>query len=158
MSLAEGTIANDQQYVLQVYGRPSFVIERGEGCYLYDTEGRRYLDMVAGIAVNALGYGDADVTEAIRSAAGGVLHLSNLYHNPHASVLAKALVQSAPGLDRVFLCNSGTEAIEGAIKFSRRYARDTHGEGKHTIVAFTGSFHGRSIGAVSAPDCRIASR
>src|SRR5688572_14941308 len=78
MSVADELIATDQQYILQVYGRPNFVIARGEGCYLYDTEGRRYLDMVAGIAVNALGYGDPDVAEAIRSHADGLLHLSNL--------------------------------------------------------------------------------
>jgi acetylornithine/N-succinyldiaminopimelate aminotransferase len=149
MSVADELIATDQQYILQVYGRPNFVIARGEGCYLYDTEGRRYLDMVAGIAVNALGYGDPDVAEAIRSHADGLLHLSNLYHNTQAGSLAKLLVESCASVDRAFLCNSGTEAIEGAIKFSRRYALDTHGKGKHVIVAFTGSFHGRSIGAVS---------
>jgi acetylornithine/N-succinyldiaminopimelate aminotransferase len=142
-------IAADQDYILQVYSRPDFVIARGEGCYLYDTEGRRYLDLVAGIAVNALGYGDPDVAEAIRSHADGLLHLSNLYHNTHAASLAKMLVDSCCSIDRAFLCNSGTEAIEGAIKFSRRYALDTHGAGKHVIVAFTGSFHGRTIGAVS---------
>jgi acetylornithine/N-succinyldiaminopimelate aminotransferase len=149
MATTQELIAADNDYILQVYSRPEFVIARGEGCYLYDTEGRRYLDLVAGIAVNALGYGDPDVAEAIRSSADGVLHLSNLYHNTHAASLAKLLVESCCSIDRAFLCNSGTEAIEGAIKFSRRYALDTHGTGKHTIVAFTGSFHGRSIGAVS---------
>src|SRR5262245_31102020 len=124
MTTAEQTIANDQDYILQVYSRPNFVFERGEGCYLHDTEGRRYLDMVAGIAVNALGYGDPDVTEAIRANAGGLLHLSNLYHNLNASSLARQLVESCKAADKTFLCNSGTEAIEGAIKFSRRYASD----------------------------------
>jgi acetylornithine/N-succinyldiaminopimelate aminotransferase len=149
MSSADAIIADDQQYILQTYSRPGFVFERGEGCYLYDTEGQRYLDLVAGIAVNALGYGDPDVTEAIRTNAGGLLHLSNLYHNTHAAALARRLVESCPGVDRAFLCNSGTEAIEGAIKFSRRYALDMHGTGKHTIVACTGSFHGRTMGAVA---------
>jgi acetylornithine/N-succinyldiaminopimelate aminotransferase len=149
VTTAEQTIANDQQYILQTYSRPNFVIARGEGCYLYDTEGRQYLDLVAGIAVNALGYGDPDVTAAIQQHASGLLHLSNLYHNPYAASLAKLLVESCCSIDKAFLCNSGTEAIEGAIKFSRRYALDTHGPGKHTIVAFTGSFHGRTIGAVS---------
>jgi acetylornithine/N-succinyldiaminopimelate aminotransferase len=149
MSVTAETIANDQQYILQVYGRPNFVIERGEGCYLYDTEGRQYLDLVAGIAVNALGYGDPDVAEAIRTNADGLLHLSNLYHNTQAAALAKLLVESCCALDKAFLCNSGAEAIEGAIKFSRRYALDTHGPGKHVIVAFSGSFHGRTIGAVA---------
>ena len=139
----------DRQYVLQTYGRPDFVFERGEGCYLYDTEGNRYLDCVAGIAVNALGYGDPDVTAAISQHAGGLLHLSNLYHNTSAANLAKMLVDSCCVIDRVFFSNSGAEAMEGALKFARRYARDRHGEGKTTIVAFDGSFHGRTMGAVA---------
>ena len=149
MSVTDDIIATDQQYVLQTYARPNFVIERGEGCYLYDTSGRRYLDCVAGIAVNALGYGDPDVTSAIREAAGGLIHLSNLYYTQPAGELARMLIASAPGLDRVFFANSGAESIEGALKFSRRYARDRHGEGKSTIVAFSGSFHGRTMGAVA---------
>ncbi len=142
-------VALDNQYILQTYGRASFVIERGDGCYLYDTTGQQYLDCVAGIAVNALGYGDPDVTAAISQHAGGLLHLSNLYHNMSGAVLAKTLVESAPWIDRVFFSNSGAEAIEGAIKFSRRYARDRHGDGKTTVVAFDGSFHGRTMGAVA---------
>ncbi|MFZ9859128.1 MAG: aspartate aminotransferase family protein [Roseiflexaceae bacterium] len=139
----------DQQYVLQTYARPDFVIERGEGCYLYDTEGNKYLDCVAGIAVNALGYADPDVTAAITQHAGGLLHLSNLYHNTSAAVLAKMLADSCCVIDRVFFSNSGAEANEGAIKFARRYARDRHGEGKNIVVAFDGSFHGRTMGAVA---------
>jgi acetylornithine/N-succinyldiaminopimelate aminotransferase len=149
MTTAEQVVSDDQNYILQVYGRPDFVIERGEGCYLYDTNGQRYLDMVAGIAVNALGYGDRDVTDVIQSHAGGVLHLSNLYHNTQAGTLARMLVESCPWADKVFLCNSGAEAIEGAIKFSRRYASDRSGPQKHVIVAFSGSFHGRTMGAVA---------
>jgi acetylornithine/N-succinyldiaminopimelate aminotransferase len=139
----------DQQYVLQTYARPDFVIERGEGCYLYDTDGHKYLDCVAGIAVNALGYGDPDVTAAITQHASGLLHLSNLYHNTSAAVLAKMLADSCCVIDRVFFSNSGAEANEGAIKFARRYARDRHGEGKNIVVAFDGSFHGRTMGAVA---------
>jgi acetylornithine/N-succinyldiaminopimelate aminotransferase len=139
----------DQQYVLQTYARPNFVIERGEGCYLYDTDGHKYLDCVAGIAVNALGYADPDVTAAITQHAGGLLHLSNLYHNTSAAVLAKMLADSCCVIDRVFFSNSGAEANEGAIKFARRYARDRHGEGKNIVVAFDGSFHGRTMGAVA---------
>lgn len=149
MSIAEEAISNEQQYILQTYARPNFVIERGEGCYLYDTEGRRYLDMVAGIAVNALGYGDPDVTAAITEHASGVLHLSNLYHSQAGPELAKLLVESCDGLERVFFSNSGAEAIEGAIKFSRRYAGEHYGSGKHVVVAFSGSFHGRTMGAVA---------
>jgi len=139
----------DRQYVLQTYARADFVIERGEGCYLYDSEGTQYLDCVAGIAVNALGYGDPDVTAAIQQHASGILHLSNLYHNNYQAPLAKMLADSCCVIDRVFFSNSGAEANEGAIKFARRYARDRHGEGKTTVVAFDGSFHGRTMGAVA---------
>jgi acetylornithine/N-succinyldiaminopimelate aminotransferase len=146
---AADVISAEQRYLLQTYARPEFVIERGEGCYLYDSEGRRYLDCVAGIAVNALGYGDPDVARAIREHADGLIHLSNLYHSRPAVELAQTLVDHTSWADRVFFCNSGAEAVEGALKFSRRYARDTHGEGKTTIVAFSGSFHGRTMGAVA---------
>lgn len=142
-------IQADHQYLLQSYVRADFVIERGEGVYLYDNEGRRYLDFVAGIAVNALGYGDRDVLKAINDQAERLIHVSNLYHTQPAIELAKLLVQSSPAFAKVFFCNSGAEAIEGAIKFSRRYARAHVGEGKTTIVAFDGSFHGRTMGAVA---------
>jgi acetylornithine/N-succinyldiaminopimelate aminotransferase len=145
---ADEVIANDQRYILQTYQRPNFVIERGEGCYLFDTEGRRYLDFVAGIAVNALGYGDAEVTRAIADQAARLVHTSNLYYTRPGGELAKQLVEHSFA-DRVFFSNSGTEAIEGAIKFSRKYARERYGEGKTTIVAFSGSFHGRTMGAVA---------
>lgn len=146
---AADVISAEQRYLLQTYARPGFVIERGEGCYLYDSDGRRYLDCVAGIAVNALGYGDPDVVRAIREHADGLIHLSNLYHSRPAVELAQTLVEHTSWADRVFFCNSGAEAVEGALKFSRRYARDIHGEGKTTIVAFSGSFHGRTMGAVA---------
>lgn len=146
---AADVISAEQRYLLQTYARPGFVIERGEGCYLYDSDGRRYLDCVAGIAVNALGYGDPEVVRAIREHADGLIHLSNLYHSRPAVELAQTLVEHTSWADRVFFCNSGAEAVEGALKFSRRYARDIHGEGKTTIVAFSGSFHGRTMGAVA---------
>jgi acetylornithine/N-succinyldiaminopimelate aminotransferase len=140
----------EQQYVLGVYGRPPFVLERGEGSTLYDTDGKAYLDCVAGIAVNALGYNDAGlkqaVTEALRS---GVLHVSNLYHSePHAS-LAKALCETSFA-DKVHFANSGAEANEGAFKFSRRYAREKGLEEKYNILAFSNAFHGRLYGALAA--------
>ena len=146
---AQEVIANDRDYFLQVYSRPDFVIERGEGCYLYDTEGRRYLDLVAGIAVNALGYKDPDVTAAIREHAEDVLHVSGLYHNTASASLARKLVESTSWASKVFLTNSGAEAIEGALKFSRRYAGEHYGTHKHLIVSFSGSFHGRTMGAVA---------
>ncbi|MBK9944604.1 MAG: aspartate aminotransferase family protein [Kouleothrix sp.] len=145
---AQDMIAADQAYVLQTYPRPSFVVERGEGCYLYDTNGQRYLDFVAGIAVNALGYADPDVTQAIAAHAGDLIHTSNLYYTRPAIELAQRLAQRSFA-DRVFFSNSGAEAVEGAIKFARKYAREHHSEGKTTVVAFSGSFHGRSMGAVA---------
>lgn len=145
---AEEVIADDQCYILQVYPRPNFVVERGEGCYLIDTEGRRYLDCVAGIAVNALGYGDAEVSKAVAEQATRLIHTSNLYYTRPGAELAKSLVEHSFA-DRVFFTNSGAEAIEGALKFSRKYARERHGEGKTAIVAFSGSFHGRTMGAVA---------
>jgi acetylornithine/N-succinyldiaminopimelate aminotransferase len=145
---ADDAIANEQQYILQTYGRPEFVLDHGEGVYLFDTEGRRYLDCVAGIAVNALGYGDKDVERAIAQHAGGLIHTSNLYHTRPAGDLARMLVEHSFA-DRVFFSNSGAESVEGAIKFARKYAREHHGEGKTTLVAFSGSFHGRTMGAVA---------
>jgi acetylornithine/N-succinyldiaminopimelate aminotransferase len=142
-------IQADRDYILQTYVKPDFVVERGEGVYLIDTAGRRYLDFVAGIAVNALGYGDPEVTQAIAEQAAKLIHVSNLYHTAPAGELARMLVESSPAFDRAFFGNSGAEVIEGAIKFARRYARDKAGEGKSTIVAFDGSFHGRTMGAVA---------
>jgi acetylornithine/N-succinyldiaminopimelate aminotransferase len=145
---ADDAIANEQQYILQTYQRPDFVLDRGEGVYLFDTVGRRYLDCVAGIAVNALGYGDQDVARVITEQAAGLIHTSNLYHTRPAGKLARMLVENSFA-DRVFLSNSGAEANEGALKFARKYAREHGGEGKTTIVAFSGSFHGRTMGAVA---------
>jgi len=145
---ADDAIANEQHYMLQTYQRPDFVLDRGEGVYLFDTAGRRYLDCVAGIAVNALGYGDQDVARAITDHAAGLIHTSNLYHTRPAGELARLLVESSFA-DRVFLSNSGAEANEGALKFARKYAREHRGEGKTMIVAFSGSFHGRTMGAVA---------
>lgn len=139
----------DHDYILQTYVKPEFVIERGEGVYLYDSDGRRYLDYVSGIAVNALGYGDPEVTAAIAEQAGKLIHLSNLYLSAPAGELARMMVEGSRGFDRVYFGNSGAEVIEGSLKFARRYARDRFGEGKTAIVAFDGSFHGRTMGAVA---------
>jgi len=145
----EAVVQADREYILQTYARPDFVIERGEGVHLYDTDGKRYLDFVAGIAVNALGYGDPDVTRAIAEQAARLIHVSNLYHTAPGAELARMLVESSPAFDKAFFSNSGAEAVEGTIKFARRYAREHFGEGKTTIIAFDGSFHGRTMGAVA---------
>lgn len=142
-------IQNERDYILQTYPRPEFVLERGEGAYLYDTTGQRYLDFVAGIAVNALGHNDPELVQTLAEQATKLIHVSNLYHTAPGGELAKLLVESSPAFDRVFFCNSGTEAVEGAIKFARKFAREHHGEGKTTIVAFENSFHGRTMGALA---------
>ncbi len=146
---ATTTVQDEQAYILQTYIRPDFVLERGEGVYLYDTEGRQYLDFVAGIAVNALGYGDPEVAQIVAEQAARLIHVSNLYHTAPATSLAKQLLATAPYFHRVYFSNSGTEAIEACIKFSRKFARTFYGEGKTTLVAFDGSFHGRTMGSVA---------
>ena len=138
----------EQKYIVQTYHRPPFVLERGDGVYLYDMQGRRYLDFVSGIAVNALGYGDPEMLAVIQSQAEKLIHVSNLYHTiPHVE-LARRLVEHSFA-DRVFFCNSGTEANEAAIKFARKWARSNYGEGKTKLVAFSGAFHGRTMGPLA---------
>lgn len=144
----QAIIDDEARYVLHTYRRADMVLERGEGVYLYDTDGKRYLDFMAGIAVVALGHSDPDVTAAVAAQAAKLTHVSNLYHTiPHVA-LAKRLVTHSFA-DRVFFCNSGAEANEGALKFARKWARANAGEGKHEIVAFSRSFHGRTMGAIS---------
>ena len=147
---AQQVVEQEQQYVLGVYARAPFVLARGQGSTLYDSEGRAYIDCVAGIAVNALGYGDAGMQAAM--AAGlqsGLLHVSNLYHTaPHAA-LAQLLCTTSFA-DKVHFCNSGAEANEGAIKFARRYGRRSGREDKTNILAFDNAFHGRTLGSLAA--------
>ena len=135
--------------VLPTYKR-QLEIARGEGVYLIDADGNRYLDFVSGIAVNALGYSDVGLANVVRAAADGLLHVSNLYWTAPAVRLAAAYVEHSFA-DRVFFCNSGAEANEGAFKFARRWAR-TVGEGKRDILALRGSFHGRLFASLAATD------
>jgi acetylornithine/N-succinyldiaminopimelate aminotransferase len=139
----------EQKYLVQTYKRPPFVLDGGKGVYLFDTEGGKYLDLVSGIAVTALGYGDEGMEAVMREQASKPLHVSNLYHTaPHAK-LAQKLVETSFA-DRVFFCNSGTEAVEGALKFARKWARTTdNNPEKYEVVSFTHAFHGRSMGALS---------
>lgn len=137
------------RHVVQVYGRPPFLITRGEGMTVYDDEGRAYLDFVAGIAVNALGYNDEGLNRAIREALdSGVIHTSNLYHTAAHAELAALLCETSFA-DRVHFCNSGAEAVEGAIKFSRKVAYEAGKPDKTGIVAFSNAFHGRTMGALA---------
>ena len=148
---AQEIIALEQKYVVQTYKRAPFVIERGEGCTLYDSDGRAYIDLVAGIAVNALGYGDREVLGAIMAQAPKLIHISNLYHSePHARLAARLCQLSFA--DRVFFCNSGAEATEGAFKFARAWAKAKGEPDRIEIVAFTNSFHGRTFAALAATD------
>ncbi len=140
----------EQRYLVQAYSRPPIVFVDGEGVWLEDAQGNRYLDLVAGIAVNALGYGDPELAETICLAGKKPLHYSNLYHNEPMALLAKKLVDLTPFADRVHFQNSGTESTEAALKFARKFARTHFGEGKTDIVAFTGAFHGRTMGALAA--------
>jgi len=138
--------------LLEVYRRSGPVFTGGKGSFLIDEDGREYLDFTAGIAVNALGYGHPAVAEAIRaSLEAGLVHTSNLFHTRPAAELAEWLVERSFA-DRVFFCNSGAEANEGAMKFARRWAREHGDEHKTEIVAFRGGFHGRTMGALAATD------
>lgn len=138
--------------LLGVYRQAGPVFVAGEGSHLIAEDGTRYLDFTAGIAVNALGYGDPDFNAAVRDALdAGVVHTSNLFRTAPAAELASWLVEHSFA-DRVFFCNSGAEANEGAFKFARRWARERGGAEKHEIIAFRGSFHGRTFGALAATD------
>lgn len=137
-----------EENLLHTYNRFKIVVEKGDGVYLYDTDGKKYLDFAAGIAVFAFGYGNKKFNDAIKEQIDKVIHTSNLYYNVPASIAAKRLTELS-GMDRVFFTNSGTEAIEGAVKSARRYAYDKDGCTDHEIIAMKHSFHGRSMGALS---------
>lgn len=169
---AAALIDADRAAVLQNYARPPLVVSHGEGAWLFDTDGRRYLDFNAGIAVNALGHGDPELAAAIAEQAGRLVHTSNLYHTAPYIRLAGRLV-AASFADRVYFSNSGAEAVEAALKFARRHARTVHGEmpappewaalggdgapqpswpRKWRTVAFDHAFHGRTMGALSVTE------
>ncbi len=137
----------EKQYLLQNYARYPIVLTRGKGCYVYDTAGKRYLDLIAGIGVNALGYAHPRLTKVIREQAGLLLHSSNLYYHEYQGPLAQRVAQ-ASGLDRVFFCNSGAESMEGALKMARAHGRKISAE-KYHLISLENSFHGRTFGALS---------
>ncbi|WP_420323203.1 aspartate aminotransferase family protein [Lacrimispora amygdalina] len=146
---------NKQEYIdkaeseiYKTYNRFPVVFDHGDGVRLYDTEGNEYLDFFAGIAVAGLGYNDAEFNEAVKAQVDKLLHISNLYYNV-PSVEAAGLLLKAAQMDKVFFTNSGTEAIEGALKIARRYAYNKDGGHDHEIIAMNHSFHGRSLGALS---------
>lgn len=147
----EEIIALEKKYLVPTYSRPPFVLTRGEGVYVFDADGRKYLDCAAGIAVNALGYNDHELVKAIQDAAKGLLHTSNLFYSEPQVKLAQALVEKSFA-DRVFFANTGTEAIEAAIKFARKYHKERSDANRTDFVAFRGSFHGRTMGSLAATD------
>jgi predicted acetylornithine/succinylornithine family transaminase len=145
-------ISDPAQALLGVYRPAEPVFVAGQGSTLIAENGDRYLDFTSGIAVNALGYGDPDFAAAVREALdSGVVHTSNLFRTRPAAELAQWLTEHSFA-DRVFFCNSGAEANEGAFKFARRWAREIGGDEKHEIIAFHGGFHGRTFGALAATE------
>jgi len=144
---AQQTMDLERQYVLQNYARYPLVLARGKGCYVYDLEGRRYLDFIAGIGVNALGHAHPRILAVIREQAGLLIHTSNLYYNQFQGPLAKRLAEIS-GLQRTFFANTGTEAMEGALKMVHAHGRAIHPE-KYEILSLENSFHGRTLGALS---------
>ncbi|MBR3811179.1 MAG: aspartate aminotransferase family protein [Agathobacter sp.] len=137
-----------EQVLLHTYNRSKVVFDHGKGVYLYDTDGKEYLDFAAGIAVCSLGYGNETYTEALKNQVDKLLHVSNLFYNEPTTEAAEKLLK-ASGMDRVFFTNSGTEAIEGALKAARKYSYNKYGNERYEIIAMNHSFHGRSMGAVS---------
>lgn len=140
-------IEQAENALLHTYNRYQIVLEKGEGVYLYDDEGKKYLDFAAGIAVCSLGYGHPRYTKALKSQVERLMHTSNLFYSKPAAEAAERLKRAAQ-MDRVFFTNSGTEAIEGALKAARKYAY-TKQSGKYEFIAMNHSFHGRSMGAVA---------
>jgi acetylornithine/N-succinyldiaminopimelate aminotransferase len=137
----------EKQYLFQNYARFPLILARGKGCYVYDTSGKRYLDLVAGIGVNALGHAHPRIVKVIREQAARMVHSSNLYYHEYQGPLAERIAKVS-GMDRVFFCNSGTEAIEAALKIIRAHGRKISPD-KFETVALNGSFHGRTFGALS---------
>lgn len=146
----EATVLMEQaeQNILHTYNRFPTVLDHGQGVYLYDTDGKKYLDFTAGIAVQALGYGDQEYNEALKAQIDKLLHTSNLYYNQPIIDAAEKLC-AASGLDYAFFTNSGAEAVEGAIKTAKKYAYLKDGCTDHEIIAMNQSFHGRTLGALS---------
>ena len=146
--MSNQTINKAENAILKTYNRFQVVFDKGEGVYLYDTDGKQYLDFASGIGVQSLGYGNEEYKQALKDQIDKLTHISDLYYsNPMAEAAEK--VVKASGMSRVFFTNSGTEAIEGAIKAVRKYAWLKDGKHDHEIIAMNHSFHGRSMGALS---------
>jgi len=141
-------IEEAEKVLMHTYNRYKIVFDHGEGVYLYDTDGKKYLDFAAGIAVFALGYGNQEYNDSLKAQIDKVLHISNLFYSI-PSLEAAVKLQKASGMDQVFFTSSGTEAIEGAVKLARKYYYKKHGISNSQIISMNQSFHGRSMGALS---------
>src|SRR5256885_1606159 len=142
----------EQELLLPTYDRQKVLLTHGRGVYLWDSEGKRYLDFLSGIGVNALGHAHPAITRVLKLQAGKLIHISNLFYHQFQAELAKRLTRIS-GLDRAFFCNSGTEAVEGALKLARAYARSQCKNGtrpRWRVLALEHSFHGRTFGALAA--------
>ena len=135
------------KYLMETYSRLPITMQKGSGSWLWDTEGKKYLDYTTGIAVNNLGHCHPKITDAIISQAATLVHTSNLFNIENQSTLAEMLISNSFA-DRVFFCNSGTEAVEGSIKLARRWGAQNGG--RYAIISTEGAFHGRTFGALSA--------
>ena len=142
-------LADSHKYVMNTYGSQPLVLVKGRGTRVFDSDGREYIDFVSGVAVCNLGHCHPRVVVALQKQAQRLIHVSNHYHNEPQISLAKALVQHSFA-EKVFFCNSGTEAVEAAIKLARRYAREVLKEDRYEIITMQGSFHGRTLGALAA--------
>lgn len=141
-------IETGSKYLMNTYKYYPIVIDRGEGCYLWDTDGKKYLDFVSGIAVNSLGYANDEYISNLNGQLRKFTHCSNLYYNAPQIELAKILAENSC-FDKVFFCNSGAESVEAAFKLARKYGKKTHNENCYEVIAMKNSFHGRTYGAIS---------
>ena len=145
---ASDIIARESAHVVQTYRRAPIVIARGRGVYLYDVDGREYLDLISGVGVASLGHANPDLARIVAEQSSELLHCSNLFFHPYQGVLAEKLA-TLSGLPRTFFCNSGTEAVEACLKFARRSWFTAGDRARTGIVALHGSFHGRTMGSLS---------
>ena len=145
--ITQEIMEREKAYVLQNYGRYPLALDRGKGCFVFDFSGKKYLDLLSGIGVNALGHAHPRILKAMRDQAAKMIHCSNLYYNEYQGKLAERICRVSH-LDRAFFCNSGAEAMEGAIKMIRSHGRAIHPD-KYEIIALENSFHGRTMGALS---------
>src|ERR1700675_5064220 len=144
---AHRVVELEKEYLLKNYARHPLILHRGDGPYMWDDAGKRYLDFIAGIGVNALGQNHPRIVAVIQEQAARLIHTSNLFYNQFQGPLAKRIAEVS-GLDRTFFTNSGTESTEGALKMIKAHGHDIHPD-KYEIVSLDNSFHGRSIGALS---------